>query len=192
MLGFSLRRHFRRSDRGEVGVGTLIVFIAMVLVAAVAAAVIISTSGTLQERALSTGKEATREVSSNMKVIGAYGDRASVNNGVSDIHLFLELSAGGDPLPMDEVIIRYSDGAVTEHHSAAGSPAFSLNWIRGAGTNNVLKTGDLLDLTLTPQAGELNERDEFEMMIIPESGTPVVLNFRMPATFGDALVLTLR
>src|SRR5438094_5758887 len=88
-------------DRAEVGVGTLIVFIAMVLVAAVAAAVLINTTGTLQQRAQATGKEATQDVASNIKVLNVYGD---VTGGKVDTLRFnVGLASGAVPVDLEQL-----------------------------------------------------------------------------------------
>ena len=55
----------RLYKKAEMGVGTLIIFIALLLVAAVAAGVLIQTAGSLQEKALSTGTQAKSQISTN-------------------------------------------------------------------------------------------------------------------------------
>ena len=192
-----------KNDRAEVGVGTLIVFIAMVLVAAVAAAVLINTTGTLQQRAQATGKEATQEVSSNLKVINVYGTRASTAADVSQIKVAVQLSAGALPMDLEQLIIRYSDGAnapvnyIWEAYDGTPSTnlVFQADWIRGDATGlagaSVMEAGDLVELHFT-LANALAERSDAAVTMIPESGSSVAADFSTPATYGSDLTLTLR
>jgi flagellin FlaB len=180
----------RVDDRAEVGVGTLIVFIAMVLVAAVAAAVLINTTGTLQQRAQSTGKEATQEVSSNLKIAGVYGVRNDSSTDISKIQSQVELSAGALPMDLTKLIIRYSDGS-NVYTYAYGSPGFSPTWIRGTNNSGVMSSGDLVQLDVQLGA-TLAPRTSVQLVLIPETGTPVNADFKTPSTYSTDTTITLR
>ena len=116
-------KFFMRSDNAQVGIGTLIIFIAMVLVAAVAAAVLIQTSGVLQQKAQQTGKESTKEVSSNVAIDSIEGWRGGTNASASDPDTFsvplyrldirASLKVGSEPVDMNQAIITISDGTTT-------------------------------------------------------------------------------
>ena len=62
------KRKIKVEEEAMVGIGTLIVFIAMVLIAAVAASVLITTSETLQSRAKTVGTATIREVSAGVAI----------------------------------------------------------------------------------------------------------------------------
>ena len=93
--------------KGEMGVGTLIIFIAMLLVAAVAAGVLIQTVSSLQERATSTGQEAQSQIATNAQVV-----EISATDGrdtfLNDFNQRVKLSPGSDPIKIDEVILTFN------------------------------------------------------------------------------------
>ncbi|MFW6450163.1 MAG: archaellin/type IV pilin N-terminal domain-containing protein [Nanoarchaeota archaeon] len=93
--------------KAEMGVGTLIVFIAMLLVAAVAAGVLIQTVSSLQETSLSTGEEAESQISTNAEVIEVSATDGR-NGNLTDFYQRLKLSPGSDPIKLDEVIFTFN------------------------------------------------------------------------------------
>jgi len=120
----------RKKDVGAIGIGAMIVFIAMVLVAGIAASVLIQTSTKLESQAMRTGQETTEEVSTGLAVFDIKGyapDSGNLDNmtitvrpraGSADIDLaevFLELSNTDY-----KIIMTYTDGGSDWNDSTTG------------------------------------------------------------------------
>ena len=90
-----------------IGIGSLIIFIAMILVAGIAASVIIQTKNSLEQQALETGLETMRDVSSGLRVTQVSG----YNNGstITQIAIFLRTTAGSDDIDLTYAYISLSD-----------------------------------------------------------------------------------
>ena len=101
------------ADRGQVGIGTLIVFIAMVLVAAIAAGVLVNTAGFLQATAEDTGQESVDQVTNRLDVISQHGivndsDPANYSATIDELRLAVRMSSGSGEIALQNSTIKYT------------------------------------------------------------------------------------
>ncbi|WP_256545622.1 archaellin/type IV pilin N-terminal domain-containing protein [Halobellus inordinatus] len=105
---------FNDDERGQVGIGTLIVFIAMVLVAAIAAGVLVNTAGFLQATAEDAGQESVNKVTNRVEVVNTHG-LVGANDEIDNMTMTVRLAAGSGAVDMNETSIKYlsSESVVT-------------------------------------------------------------------------------
>ena len=142
-----------KDDReAEMGIGTMIVFIAMVLVAAMAAGVLLQTAGLVQQQAQETGIRAIQDVATGFTVLNVMGDRLAVPTATGSetgthtddlqwLELKLGLLSGSPEIAMSNVIIEISDGFTdaTLHWNAAASYQQEWDGTRAEATSQLLK-----------------------------------------------------
>ena len=121
-------------NRAQVGIGTLIVFIAMVLVAAIAAGVWVNTAGFLQATAEDTGQESVDQVTERLDVVNEHATVNSSGEGVGYLNLTVGLASGAGAVDMDDTTIKYlsNDEVATLTNSSdatASSSEFKLTAI---------------------------------------------------------------
>ncbi len=194
------RNCLKNNESGDIGVGTLIIFISMVLVAAVAAAVLIYTTGALQQKATKTSKEATQQISSNIIVDQVLGNRTdstgAVNESIQSLIVRIKPDVGTTSIDLRQVIITIMDKDYKYdlNYSSAGngSRIFTATSVRdedgsfSAGTP-VLNSGDLAAITVAPAAISpvtLPTRKTVWLSLNQELGQAVNLEITTPNSYG--------
>ncbi|WP_435194295.1 archaellin/type IV pilin N-terminal domain-containing protein [Natronomonas sp. EA1] len=182
-------------DRGQVGIGTLIIFIALVLVAAVAAGVLVNTAGLLQSQAQDTGADAQSQVSNQIDVISATGVVDTTNNDVDTVTLIVKKSAGSDPIDLTEATIEYTSSgssATLTHAASTSASEFSSADVKGTTSGEVLDdNGDRVKITVDASAIEgdgLAEGEEATLRIVDQSGATTVYGVNIPDVLSGSYV----
>ena len=177
-----MKRIKRKDDEGAMGVGTLIIFIAMVLVAAVAASVLIDTANQLQSQAQRTGREAIQEVSSAFRVVDMYGEDTEEDGAIDQVHLKVTLAAGANPQDLNKTTIQWMTEDSEENSDAQD---LVTEFIRGT-EDGVIEPGDLVKFTITEL--NLEAQDTLNVRIIPKHGTPTYVGIKAPAVVSDSFI----
>jgi flagellin-like protein len=121
-----------KRERGQVGIGTLIVFIAMVLVAAIAAGVLINTAGFLQSQSEETGESASESTTNRLQVVQAVGEDLS-DSEVDTVAITVKQAPGSSNIDLGATFIQWTGNSGSydlTHTSRSGTPEFSTTEIQ--------------------------------------------------------------
>ncbi|RLM59470.1 flagellin [Halobellus sp. Atlit-31R] len=157
------------ADRGQVGIGTLIVFIAMVLVAAIAAGVLVNTAGFLQATAEDAGQESVDKVTNRLDVVSTHGIVNETGDGkaVDSLNLTVRLAAGSGAVSLEDTTIKYVSGTEAKnlvYENATTNGGSDLGDVTALGASNY--TAYSLDDDGDSSYPVLNSQaDRFEIVI---------------------------
>ena len=98
----------KEEEEGAIGIGAMIVFIALILVAAVASAVIIQTGEKLQQNAQSAGEDTSDSMSGKIMIMGGYVDNAG------DFAMMVRAAPGSDPIPLANIKTQIQCGTTSD------------------------------------------------------------------------------
>ena len=110
----------KKKDVGAIGIGAMIVFIAMVLVAGIAAAVLVQTANNLEIQAMQTGRETTAEVATGIRVVDIEAEWAEAwnisgtwyNDTLANMTITVAPRAGSSDIDLDEAVIEITDSNI--------------------------------------------------------------------------------
>lgn len=202
------------NKEGSIGVGSLIIFISMILVAGVVASVLMQTMNNLQQQALRTSQETIADFSNGLKVthISGYHNDSKINK----LAVFVTTTAGSSGIDLSNTFISLSDSKSrvvlnyesncfssqvsnslfdTLDSSNLSDSSFGLIVIRdidSSCTQNtpVINDNDLVAIIINTTAcfSGLNTRTEVTGYIVPEKGIRGIISFDTPSSFYGSII----
>ena len=197
-----------KKDMGSIGIGAMIVFIAMVLVAGIAASVLVQTSTKLEMQALKTGQETIAEVSSGLKVESIEGYNAS--GSITKMAIEISSMAGSPDVDLEQAIIEISDstdkyvltygttltntttinGDLFTNGKFGTASTFGITVLQDADNSCVQSTpiinyGDHVVLGIDTDAifSGITPRTDVNGLIVIEEGAPGIIGFTTPSSY---------
>jgi flagellin FlaB len=200
------------AKKGEIGISTLIIFIALVLVAAIAASVIISTTFGLRDQAIATARDAQSEVTGPIKILNFYGNRTTTANaGIQFLVFHVAVFSGADGINMTKMRLNYIDSTVSVVFtmlpcSTAGNPAtgfsFNATEVPVAAGNGweptinqcFLDRDNILEIWIpvtSANAAGLLPGVKTTIAFLPGSGPAVTKTFTTPSSYDSNVIIQL-
>jgi len=210
----SVGRLFVFDTRASIGIGSLIIFIAMILVAGITASVFIQTIDSLQQTAIQTSEEVIGDVSSGLKVTHVSG--YNNNSTITQLVIFLTPTGASDNVDLTYTYISLSDSSkkvILSFNSSSFSASVSNGLFSTLNISNlsatdygvmvvrdidnscsstspIINSDDLVVLMVNTSAcfSGIGPRTEVSGSVIPEHGFRGIIGFTTPSTYIHTII----
>jgi archaellin len=183
------------SKKAVVGIEVLLIFIASILVSAIAAGVLIQATGTLQQSALTVSSATQDRLVTGLDVVSVVGIANVSAERLEGIEIQTRLRAGSPAIQLQftKISLVWQNATFSLDYNEAiqgelcqfGSlnpEDFTFCPFNMIGDNNsILAEGEILALRFAlPESSRLGVIEEFEVSLQPRSGALTVLQLRTP------------
>ena len=185
--------------KAEMGIGTLIIFIAMILVAAIAAGVLLSTAIGLQTKALVTGQRTKNKVATQIDPTLIYAEDGS--SGVDNtFYLEAQLAPGSSPLKYNQTLLvlstsnssqeySYSSSVLCNDTSTITGNSFGVKELLSSdGSASYFSRGDVAEFCFNSTRA-IGEDENFNIQFLPKVGNPVILDLVSPTVINQKRIV---
>jgi flagellin FlaB len=207
-------QRLRTNLNADVGVGALIIFIAMIMVAGVTASVMIQTMNNLQQQAIKTSEDTIRDISSGLQVTFVSG--YVQNSTITQLAIFVRPTSASDDVDLTYGILSLSDSTkkvILNYTSTCFSHSISNGLFGTLNTSNLTSSefGVLvirdIDGSCNATKPVINDEDMVVLLvntnscfsgigtrvdvtgeIYPEHGMHGIIGFTTPSTFVHSIV----
>jgi flagellin FlaB len=194
------------NKKAQTGIGTLIIFIAMLIVAAITANVFIQSATSLQNQALKTGKQTKESVSTFAQIVGVTATDGS-NGNIEDFRIEMKLAPGSGSVDLSKALLTGggNDGSInyiysnnscindfaTGYHtnSTYNNGTFTVNYLmRGDDSRDgYIIRGDIIELCFA-SGFSVGEDEEIHIKFTPQVGIPTMVETVTPDVMVTNLV----
>jgi len=202
------------SDIAAIGVGSMIIFISMLMTAGIAASVMMQTMQSLEQTAMRTGEEIIKDISSGIRVthVSGYHDGSTI----SQLAIYLKTTSGSSPIDLSQTYISLSDSSsqnILTYDSTCFSSSVSSGIFGTVNSSNlsssefgIMKIRDI-DGSCSSTAPSINKDDLVVLMVnttscfsgldsrttvngrvIPEYGMRGLIAFSTPSSYSDTII----
>ena len=187
----------KNTKRGAQGIGTLIIFIALVLVAAVAAGVLIQTASSLQSKSLDVGRQSQDKITTDIDVVQVFAQDTtdgSITGGTDNVTMVVRLGSGSSAIKLDDLLVKFDSAGgsqtLTAGSGAASESEYSVEFVIN-GTNHAdgyLVEGDLAQFTFTVATGtNIGESDSTTLRLIAKNGAVKPIDITTPSAMVQSI-----
>ncbi|MBU0762873.1 MAG: hypothetical protein KKD39_07585 [Candidatus Altiarchaeota archaeon] len=198
-------------SKGMMGIGTLIIFIAVILVAAVAAAVLVSTSGSLQQRGLSTGAQAEASVSTGAEIVSVMAANGDSGHDIERFELLMRLQSGSEAMNFNNTVILFDTASTSqnlvyngtlstdrEQDTSVTTGDYRVYYVKQGPDyeSGYLSRGDVVKAkfrcsdcsSTTADTGGVGENKRVRIKVVPRVGQAALVEFTTPDVITDQRV----
>ncbi|PQV42878.1 archaellin/type IV pilin N-terminal domain-containing protein [Methanohalophilus euhalobius] len=181
---------FNNNDKAFTGLEAAIVLIAFVVVAAVFSYVMLGAGFYTTQKSQEVVHTGVQQASSSVELTGdiiAEGDTTAKE--LSNVTLFLQLTAGGSPVDINKTLIVYSDANTPPTELTRDNGGFNVSADHNGNGDSLLDSFEKFEINIGMADKDVGPNEDFQLEIKPPAGASYTIQRQAPPSIDTYMTL---